>query len=278
LDEFRDYFGDQFLSSDDLNMLFSEIDLDHNGSIEIDELCAYFKKPPFDYYKPLFVCLENSHNAISKALYDTKKTYNQSNFFEKFKIRIYLKEFLGQLESLIHPVSVALDKIERDTESHISSESNRVSDSHSDISSYLPPELEKQINRLSDLVSKLETSSTRIVFQRPEESKQDNYEQVILVSREFKVIEQEKDAFLNLAQNYITSLSEANEIYYTYLKKTGETNFTIYYILKTEEKEKKHYKSQIYKSFTRETLDFLEEPEKFNRIQIPREWFSKSTQ
>ncbi len=44
--EFRDYFGDDLLTSEanvvELTTLFNEIDIDHSGTITIDQLLAFF--------------------------------------------------------------------------------------------------------------------------------------------------------------------------------------------------------------------------------------------
>jgi len=163
MEEFKDYFGDHFLSTDDMNKLFSEIDLDHNGTIEIDELFSYFRKDPFNRYLPLFQSLETCHSAISSILLETSKIYDQCNYFDKFKIRIFLKEFIGQLSSLTQPISIALKKIEKQTESHIVPGTDIpiiLKTSREYLS--LPPALEKQINRLSNLISKLENNNIQI--------------------------------------------------------------------------------------------------------------------
>eukprot|EP01129_Flabellula_baltica_P010514 TRINITY_DN4451_c0_g1_i2.p2 TRINITY_DN4451_c0_g1~~TRINITY_DN4451_c0_g1_i2.p2 ORF type:complete len:109 (+),score=35.16 TRINITY_DN4451_c0_g1_i2:85-411(+) len=81
LDEFREYFGDQFLSKEDLDTLFSDIDTDHNGSIDTEELCSYFQREGFSEFAPLFESVEELNAGLAKSLFHTRETYQNLEFF-----------------------------------------------------------------------------------------------------------------------------------------------------------------------------------------------------
>jgi len=46
------------------------------------------------------------------------QTYGSSDYFDQFKTRFFLKEFLLQLESMHKPVGIAVERIEEKTDCH----------------------------------------------------------------------------------------------------------------------------------------------------------------
>ncbi|XP_041755786.1 N-terminal EF-hand calcium-binding protein 1-like [Coregonus clupeaformis] len=71
-DEFRAYFHDGVLTSDQLKELFNTIDTHNTDNVDTDELCDYFSQHLGEYEKVL-AALEDLNRTILKAMDKTKK-------------------------------------------------------------------------------------------------------------------------------------------------------------------------------------------------------------
>jgi len=111
-DEFFDYFGDDYLSDQELSHIFDAIDSDKNQSIEVEELIAFFSSG-FDDYKEMFKVIEDGHTEINKVLQNLNKNYSTLTEKEQFKVRFFLTEYLNQVQLLHIPISTALNKIQK---------------------------------------------------------------------------------------------------------------------------------------------------------------------
>ncbi|KAJ7991939.1 hypothetical protein DPEC_G00289060 [Dallia pectoralis] len=71
-DEFRAYFQDGVLTSDELKELFHTIDTHNTDNVDTDELCEYFSEH-LGQYENVLAALEDLNMTILKAMDKTKK-------------------------------------------------------------------------------------------------------------------------------------------------------------------------------------------------------------
>ncbi|KAG7468635.1 hypothetical protein MATL_G00145180 [Megalops atlanticus] len=184
LDEFQAFFSDGTLNEEELEKLFHTIDSDNTSNVDTRELCDYFAKHMGDY-EDVLASLETLNLSILKAMDFTKKVYERGTNVEQFVTRFLLKESANQIQSLLNSVESAVDAID---EQHSQSgpypsktsprvlesryahpvpdypPNNRVSakETMRNISSAQGPVevrkegLEAQINRLAELIGRLE--------------------------------------------------------------------------------------------------------------------------
>ncbi|XP_009863699.1 PREDICTED: N-terminal EF-hand calcium-binding protein 2, partial [Apaloderma vittatum] len=195
LEEFQAFFSDGTLNEEELEKLFHTIDSDNTNNVDTKELCDYFADHMGDY-EDVLASLETLNLSILKAMdYTKRETFRtrqgklelrrvQHRFIKgEFVSKILLKETANQTQSLLSSVESAVDAIDEQTNSsrHCPSKaSHGLMDtwydspmpSYSSTSWIVPREhgksfqtgspdakaegLEGQINRLAELVGRLE--------------------------------------------------------------------------------------------------------------------------
>uniref|UniRef100_A0A672HS06 N-terminal EF-hand calcium binding protein 2 n=1 Tax=Salarias fasciatus TaxID=181472 RepID=A0A672HS06_SALFA len=187
LDEFQAFFSDGTLNEEELEKLFHTIDSDNTSNVDTKELCDYFAKHMGDY-EGVLASLETLNLSILKAMDFTKKVYERGTNVEQFVTRFLLKESANQIQSLLNSVESAVDAIdEQHSQSgHLPAKvSPRVSDKRQEnaVPDYPPNNrvsareavrtintasgavevrkegLEAQINRLAELIGRLENKT-----------------------------------------------------------------------------------------------------------------------
>uniref|UniRef100_A0A8C9WG36 N-terminal EF-hand calcium binding protein 2 n=1 Tax=Scleropages formosus TaxID=113540 RepID=A0A8C9WG36_SCLFO len=187
LDEFQAFFSDGTLNEEELEKLFHTIDSDNTSNVDTRELCDYFAKHMGDY-EGVLASLETLNLSILKAMDFTKKVYERGTNVEQFVARFLLKESANQIQSLLNSVESAVDAIdEQHSQSgqYHSKTSPRVPDSRyvQPVPNYPPNNrlstkdtmrtvssntgiaevrkegLEAQINRLAELIGRLENKT-----------------------------------------------------------------------------------------------------------------------
>eukprot|EP00041_Stephanoeca_diplocostata_P026319 m.707548 g.707548 ORF g.707548 m.707548 type:complete len:197 (+) comp22935_c0_seq60:239-829(+) len=105
--EFRQYFRDGVMSSEELVDLFSEIDMDKNGTIEISELQTLFTKN-IGSFSEGFEALARINDAITSILRTLPATQQDVvDEKEMFFKRFFLNELTSSVKSLQHPLDAA---------------------------------------------------------------------------------------------------------------------------------------------------------------------------
>ncbi|NWT14865.1 NECA3 protein, partial [Vireo altiloquus] len=112
-EEFKNYFADGILSSEELWELFSGIDRRHSESLTTvfspapDYFSAYLGE-----YRNVLSALETLNAAVLAAMDKTKLRYETSSKMEQFLTRFLLRETMHQLQSLQASLECAVDTVE----------------------------------------------------------------------------------------------------------------------------------------------------------------------
>ncbi|NXF62673.1 NECA3 protein, partial [Ciccaba nigrolineata] len=110
-EEFKNYFADGILSSEELWELFSGIDRRHSDNVETEKLCDYFSAY-LGEYRNVLSALEALNSAVLAAMDKTKLRYETSSKMEQFLTRFLLRETMHQLQSLQASLECAVDTVE----------------------------------------------------------------------------------------------------------------------------------------------------------------------
>ncbi|KFQ57416.1 N-terminal EF-hand calcium-binding protein 1, partial [Nestor notabilis] len=110
-EEFKNYFADGILSSEELWELFSGIDRRHSDNVDTEKLCDYFSAY-LGEYRNVLSALEALNSAVLAAMDKTKLRYESSSKMEQFLTRFLLRETLQQLQSLQASLECAVDTVE----------------------------------------------------------------------------------------------------------------------------------------------------------------------
>ncbi|NXF70770.1 NECA3 protein, partial [Sclerurus mexicanus] len=110
-EEFKNYFADGILSSEELWELFSGIDRRHSDNVDTEKLCDYFSAY-LGEYRNVLSALETLNAAVLAAMDKTKLRYETASKMEQFLTRFLLRETMHQLQSLQTSLECAVDTVE----------------------------------------------------------------------------------------------------------------------------------------------------------------------
>ncbi|NXG39415.1 NECA1 protein, partial [Dromaius novaehollandiae] len=110
-EEFKNYFADGILSSEELWELFSGIDRRHSDNVDTEKLCDYFSAY-LGEYRHVLSALEVLNSTVLAAMDKTKLRYETSSKMEQFLTRFLLRETVTQLQSLQASLECAVDTME----------------------------------------------------------------------------------------------------------------------------------------------------------------------
>uniref|UniRef100_A0A8B9L5L4 N-terminal EF-hand calcium binding protein 3 n=1 Tax=Astyanax mexicanus TaxID=7994 RepID=A0A8B9L5L4_ASTMX len=110
-EEFKAYFADGILTTDELQELFYSIDGRQANNLDTDKLSDYFSQHLGEYLNVLSA-LEKLNVAILKAMDKTKEEYQGSSVLGQFVTRFMLKETSSQLLSLQMSLQCAMEAVE----------------------------------------------------------------------------------------------------------------------------------------------------------------------
>ncbi|XP_077043623.1 N-terminal EF-hand calcium-binding protein 3 isoform X1 [Agelaius phoeniceus] len=110
-EEFKNYFSDGILSSEELWELFSGIDRRHSDNVDTEKLCDYFSAY-LGEYRNVLSALETLNAAVLAAMDKTKLRYETASKMEQFLTRFLLRETMHQLQSLQASLECAVDTVE----------------------------------------------------------------------------------------------------------------------------------------------------------------------
>ncbi|XP_036964488.1 N-terminal EF-hand calcium-binding protein 2 isoform X2 [Acanthopagrus latus] len=285
LDEFQAFFSDGTLNEEELEKLFHTIDSDNTSNVDTKELCDYFAKHMGDY-EGVLASLETLNLSILKAMDFTKKVYERGTNVEQFVTRFLLKESANQIQSLLSSVESAVDAIdEQHSQSgHLPAKvspripprrnentvpdyppNNRVSareavrtiNTASGTVEVRKEGLETQINRLAELIGRLENKS------------------LLLIRQEMVVSQKKLGEFCEALKQYLKNVSTQRDCFHvTAVRLPDGLSFVVYEFWDGEEEWKRHLQSAPNKAFQHVKVDTLCQPEAMSSVAVPAAWCS----
>ncbi|XP_058606574.1 N-terminal EF-hand calcium-binding protein 2 isoform X2 [Onychostoma macrolepis] len=285
LDEFQAFFSDGTLNEEELEKLFHTIDSDNTSNVDTKELCDYFANHMGDY-EGVLASLETLNLAILKAMDFTKKVYERGTNVEQFVTRFLLKESANQIQSLLNSVESAVDAIDEQHSSvgsYPSKTSPRVPDRRYEapVPDYPPNNrvsskdsmrnintgagavevrkegLEAQINRLAELIGRLENKS------------------LYLIRQEMKVSQKQLGDFCEALKQYLKNVSAQRDCFHvTAVRLPDGLSFVVYEFWDGEEEWKRHLQTAACKAFQHVKVDTLCQPEAVSAVAVPAAWCS----
>ncbi|XP_047011028.1 N-terminal EF-hand calcium-binding protein 2 isoform X1 [Ictalurus punctatus] len=306
LDEFQAFFSDGTLNEEELENLFHTIDSDNTSNVDTKELCDYFAKHMGDY-EGVLASLETLNLSILKAMDFTKKVYERGTNIEQFVTRFLLKESANQIQSLLNSVESAVDAIDeqhcppgsyhiktspRVPERHYEAPvpdyppNNRVSakDSMRNLTVGSGPVevrkegLEMQINRLAELIGRLENKTVWFdLHQRLTDTDGTASASLYLIRQEMKVSQKQLGEFCEALKQYLKNVSAQRDCFHvTAVRLPDGLSFVVYEFWDGEEEWKRHLQSAACKAFQHVKVDTLCQPEVMSTVAVPAAWCSLS--
>ncbi|NXT89321.1 NECA3 protein, partial [Anhinga rufa] len=111
-EEFKNYFADGILSSEELWELFSGIDRCHSEKLTVVSPASDYFSAYLGEYRNVLSALEALNSAVLAAMDKTKLRYETSSKMEQFLTRFLLRETMHQLQSLQASLECAVDTVE----------------------------------------------------------------------------------------------------------------------------------------------------------------------
>ncbi|KAI1889976.1 hypothetical protein AGOR_G00168450 [Albula goreensis] len=302
LDEFQAFFSDGTLNEEELEKLFHTIDSDNTSNVDTRELCDYFAKHMGDY-EDVLASLETLNLSILKAMDFTKKVYERGSNVEQFVTRFLLKESANQIQSLLNSVESAVDAIdEQHSQSgpYPSKTSPRVPDTRyvtpvpdyppnnrvnareavKNISSATGPVevrkegLEAQINRLAELIGRLENKTVWFdLHQRLTDTDGTASASLYLIRQEMTVSQKHLGEFCEALKQYLKNVSAQRDCFHvTAVRLPDGVSFVVYEFWDGEEEWKRHLQTAPCKAFQHVKVDTLCQPEAVSTVAVPAAW------
>uniref|UniRef100_A0A8C4ED36 N-terminal EF-hand calcium binding protein 2 n=1 Tax=Dicentrarchus labrax TaxID=13489 RepID=A0A8C4ED36_DICLA len=303
LDEFQAFFSDGTLNEEELEKLFHTIDSDNTRSALLHHYCAdYFAKHMGDY-EGVLASLETLNLSILKAMDFTKKVYERGTNVEQFVTRFLLKESANQIQSLLSSVESAVDAIdEQHSQSgHLPAKvSPRVPERRNEntVPDYPPNNrvsareavrtintasgtvevrkegLEAQINRLAELIGRLENKTVWLdLHQRLTDTDGTASASLLLIRQEMVVSQKKLGEFCEALKQYLKNVSTQRDCFHvTAVRLPDGLSFVVYEFWDGEEEWKRHLQSAPNKAFQHVKVDTLCQPEAMSSVAVPGQW------
>ncbi|XP_033898342.2 N-terminal EF-hand calcium-binding protein 2-like [Acipenser ruthenus] len=303
LDEFQAFFSDGTLNEEELEKLFHSIDSDNTNNVDTNELCDYFASHMGDYEEVL-ASLETLNLSILKAMDYTKRVYERGTNVDQFVTRFLLKESSNQILSLLNSVESAVDAIEEQTSQQTGHYQNKgghhISEARYEnpVHEYPPNNrvtaieqkrniqtgpveireegLEAQINRLSELIGRLESKTVWLdLHQRLTDTDGTACASLYLVRQEMSVSQKHLGEFCEALKQYMKNVSAQRDCFHvTAVRLPDGITFVVYEFWEGEEEWKRHLQSSPCKVFQHVKVDTLTQPESVSSVAVPAAWCS----
>uniref|UniRef100_A0A3Q3EYE2 N-terminal EF-hand calcium binding protein 2 n=1 Tax=Labrus bergylta TaxID=56723 RepID=A0A3Q3EYE2_9LABR len=275
---------------------------EHN--VDTKELCDYFAKHMGDY-EGVLASLETLNLSILKAMDFTKKVYERGTNVEQFVTRFLLKESANQIQSLLSSVESAVDAIdEQHSQSgHLPAKvsprmpekrnensvpdyppNNRVSareavrtiNTASGAIEVRKEGLESQINRLAELIGRLENKTVWFdLHQRLTDTDGTTSASLLLIRQEMVVSQKKLGEFCEALKQYLKNVSTQRDCFHvTAVRLPDGLSFVVYEFWDGEEEWKRHLQSPANKAFQHVKVDTLCQPEAMSSVAVPAAWCS----
>ncbi|XP_053309960.1 N-terminal EF-hand calcium-binding protein 3 [Spea bombifrons] len=300
-EEFQSYFSDGVLNQDELKNMFARIDSQQTNNMDTGRLCDYFSEY-LGEYRNVLSALENLNTTILTAMDKTKLDYENSSQIEQFVTRFLIRETMNQLHSLQNSLESALETIEgqdgQERQGVRKAEPQRVgrrcnrrnqkslclspTDPYSGIlTTGLPVDCDSQwsaqINRLQQLIDKLEYTSPRLEPLKEEVDLDVAEKNILVAQRQMAVNENYLDQFKQSLRRYMElTTSQSRCLHISAQRLRPESSFVLYEIWEDQESWNSHLQSVQSKTFQRVIIDYLESPEQTRTMLFPACWWNLS--
>ncbi|XP_065421783.1 N-terminal EF-hand calcium-binding protein 3 isoform X3 [Chrysemys picta bellii] len=300
-EEFKNYFADGILSSEELWELFSGIDRHHSDNLETEKLCDYFSEH-LGEYRHVLSALEALNTAVLAAMDKTKLEYESSSKMEQFVTRFLLRETRTQLQTLQASLECASDTIEeqaglerkdlKKSEVFIGPRSGRRCGRRAQKTVCLSPtdpysgmlttgvcveadsQWVAQINRLQQLIDKLECKSPRLEPLKEEVVCKGRNAHILVAQRQLSVTESGLEGFHQALQCYTeVTAGQSCCLHVSSRKLTSEACFILYEFWQDVTSWRSHLQSNCSKTFQWAIIDLLESPELVTTMLFPASWW-----
>ncbi|XP_034644535.1 N-terminal EF-hand calcium-binding protein 2 isoform X3 [Trachemys scripta elegans] len=252
-------------------------------------------------YEDVLASLETLNLSILKAMDYTKRVYERGTNVDQFVTRFLLKETANQIQSLLSSVESAVDAIDEQTNQirHYHSKSGHgVMDTWYDnpVPSYSPNNrimakehrksfqtgssetkeegLEAQINRLAELIGRLENKTLWFdLHQRLSDSESTACTYLFLVRNEMTVSQKHLGEFCSSLKQYLKNVAGQRDCFHvTAVRLPDGVTFIVYEFWESEEDWKSHLQSAPCKGFQHVKVDTLTQPEAVSSVSVPAAW------
>ncbi|XP_031458970.1 N-terminal EF-hand calcium-binding protein 3 [Phasianus colchicus] len=300
-EEFKNYFADGILSSEELWELFSGIDRRHSDNVDTEKLCDYFSAY-LGEYRNVLSALETLNSAVLAAMDKTKLSYETSSKMEQFLTRFLLRETMHQLQSLQGSLECAVDTMEEQagrerkdikiSETLVGLRSGRRCGRRGQKNICLSPtdpysgmlttgvcvEADSQwmaeISRLQQLIEKLECKSPRLEPLKEEATCKGRDESILVAKRQISVAKGGIEEFRQALRSYMeVTTAQSSCLHVSACKLTDEACFILYEFWQDAASWRSHLQSSHSKMFQRATISLLESPELLTTMLFPASWW-----
>uniref|UniRef100_A0A803JAP6 ABM domain-containing protein n=1 Tax=Xenopus tropicalis TaxID=8364 RepID=A0A803JAP6_XENTR len=132
-----------------------------------------------------------------------------------------------------------------------------------------------QINRLEQLIDKLECTSPQFEPLKGDPSIDPTEPYILVAQRQLPVAEHYQDQFNLSLESYIKMTSVQNScLHISTHRRHSESAYVLYEIWEDQESWKNHLQSAQSKTFQRVIIDCLENPEQLRTMQFPASWWN----
>ncbi|XP_023664590.1 N-terminal EF-hand calcium-binding protein 1 isoform X1 [Paramormyrops kingsleyae] len=311
-EEFKKYFADGILSTEEMQELFYSIDRHQSNNLDTEKLSDYFSQHLGEYLNVLSA-LEKLNVAILKAMDKTKEgdqhggqcdcvEYQNSSVLGQFVTRFLLRETSSQLHSLQVSLECAMDAVEEQScpgrkevkkpeglpvQKNVRRCSRRIqknlclspTDPYSGMLTTgvtVEPDnhWNSQINRLQLLIDKLECQSPRLEPIKEDSLASTYKSNILLVQRQMSVMEKDLEEFHHALRRYTNATMSQNENLHISIQKLPERScFIMYEFWQDRISWMSYLQSNESKSFQRCIIDVLEDPEVMSTMLLPASWW-----
>ncbi|XP_006639453.2 N-terminal EF-hand calcium-binding protein 1 isoform X1 [Lepisosteus oculatus] len=300
-EEFKAYFADGILSTEELQELFYSIDRHHTNNLDTEKLCDYFSQHLGEYVNVLSA-LEKLNIAILKAMDKTKEEYQSSSELGQFVTRFLLREMSSQLHSLQVSLECAIEAVEEQScqgrknvkklkDFSVQRTSRRCgrrslknlclspTDPYSGmLTSGISVEPDShwtsQINRLQQLIDKLECKSPKLEPVKEDTFSSPYKSSILLVQRQMSVMEKDVEEFRQSLTRYTeATASQSANLHISVQKLQEKPCFVMYEFWEDRIAWTSYLQSNASKTFQRCVIDVLESPEMVTTMLLPASWW-----
>nr|XP_014127623.1 N-terminal EF-hand calcium-binding protein 3 [Zonotrichia albicollis] len=300
-EEFKNYFSDGILSSEELWELFSGIDRRHSDNVDTEKLCDYFSAY-LGEYRNVLSALETLNAAVLAAMDKTKLRYETASKMEQFLTRFLLRETMHQLQSLQASLECAVDTVEeqagrerkeiKNSQTSVALRSGRRCGRRGQKNVCLSPtdpysgmlttgvcvednsQWMAQINRLQQLIEKLECKSPRLEPLKEEAMCKGQDAHILVAKRQISVATGSIEQFRRAVRSYTEGTAgHSSCLHVSACKLTDEPCFILYEFWQDVTSWRSHLQSSCSKTFQQSILSLLESPELLTTMLFPASWW-----
>ncbi|CAN9511864.1 unnamed protein product [Ophioblennius macclurei] len=300
-DEFNTYFADGILTTEELQELFYSIDGRQNNNLDTDKLSDYFSQHLGEYLNVLSA-LEHLNIAILKAMDKTKEEYQDASVLGQFVTRFMLRETSSQLLSLQRSLQCAMEAVEEQSSPaprEVKAPEltagqrngrrcgrrvhNNMCMSPSDpckgilttgVSMEDGENWCSQINRLQQLLDKLECQSPKLEPLKEDTLASTYKSNILLVQRQMSVTDDDLVDFRKVLKSYVDATSShSDNLHVSVQKLPGKSCYIMYEFWQDRISWMSYLQSNSSKDFQRCVIDMLEDAETVSTMLLPASWW-----